>query len=169
MDVIEIQDVSPFKAQLIPLLQNCVDDGASIGFLPPLSDEEAEAYWLGVANDIGDGRKLFVACEGDAVIGTVQLALTSKRNGCHRAEVEKLMVNTAARGKGVGKALMTTVELCCQQLQRSLIVLDTREGDVASSLYRKLGYTEAGRIPDFALSASGQFDATVFFYKQLTC
>ncbi|WP_459782839.1 GNAT family N-acetyltransferase, partial [Photobacterium sp. R1] len=74
------------------------------------------------------------------------------------------MVNTAARGKGVGKALMLKAETCCRQLKRNLIVLDTREGDVASSLYRKLGYTEAGRIPDFALSASGQFDATRFFY-----
>ncbi|KKD00386.1 MULTISPECIES: GNAT family N-acetyltransferase [Photobacterium] len=168
MDVIEIQDVSPMKAALTQLLQNCVDDGASIGFLPPLSNADAEAYWLGVANDLGDGRKLFVACEGDSVIGTVQLALTSKANGCHRAEVEKLMVNTAARGKGVGKALMAKAEASCRQLKRSLIVLDTREGDVASSLYRQLGYIEAGRIPDFALSASGRFDATIFFYKQLT-
>ena len=46
-------------------------------------------------------------------------------------------------------------------------MLDTRVGDVASSLYRQLGYQEAGQIPDFARNGDGTLAATQFFYKQL--
>ena len=35
-------------AELVTLLQNVVDDGASIGFIAPLDLEEARAYWLGI-------------------------------------------------------------------------------------------------------------------------
>ncbi|MCD1189597.1 GNAT family N-acetyltransferase, partial [Vibrio cholerae] len=48
-----------------------------------------------------------------------------------------------------------------------LLVLDTRLGDVASLLYRSIGYTEAGQIPQFARSSNGKLEATVYFYKQL--
>ncbi|UTM59111.1 GNAT family N-acetyltransferase [Photobacterium sp. CCB-ST2H9] len=168
MDVIEIKDLSPYFQQLTGLLQDCVDDGASIGFLPPLSRVDAEAYWQDVAQALGEHRKLWIACEGEQLLGTVQLALCGKENGAHRAEIEKLMVNTNARGRGAGKALMLAAETYCQQIARHLLVLDTREGDVASSLYRKLGYTEVGRIPQFALNATGELDATVYFYKLLS-
>ncbi|MCM0148645.1 GNAT family N-acetyltransferase [Photobacterium galatheae] len=167
MDVIEIKDLSPYLEQLTALLQDCVDAGASVGFLPPLSHVDAQAYWQGVAETLGEHRKLWVACDGDLLIGTVQLALCAKKNGAHRAEIEKLMVNTNARGRGAGRALMLAAEACSDHLSRHLLVLDTREGDVASELYRKLGYVEAGRIPQFALSATGELDATVYFYKLL--
>jgi ribosomal protein S18 acetylase RimI-like enzyme len=81
--------------------------------------------------------------------------------------VEKLMVHSQARGKGVGRALMNAMEQGAQDARRTLLVLDTRVGDVASSLYRQLGYQEAGQIPDFARNGDGTLAATQFFYKQL--
>ncbi|MDO6706836.1 GNAT family N-acetyltransferase [Photobacterium sp. 1_MG-2023] len=167
MEVIEIHQPELIHGQLTELLQNCVSDGASIGFLPPLSTEEASAYWLGVAAELGENRKLWVAKQGRQIIGTVQLSLCGKRNGSHRAEVEKLMVHTQARGQGAGRALMGAAEAQCAALNRTLLVLDTREGDVASELYKKLDYVEAGRIPEFARSASGTLAATIYFYKQI--
>jgi ribosomal protein S18 acetylase RimI-like enzyme len=50
---------------------------------------------------------------------------------------------------------------------RTLLVLDTRAGDVSNRLYRSLGYVEAGRIPRFARSAGGRLDDTVIYYKEL--
>ncbi len=49
----------------------------------------------------------------------------------------------------------------------NLLVLDTREKDPSNLLYASLGFAEAGRIPAYAESADGGFDASVFYYKKL--
>lgn len=153
MDIVEVKSAATYQSALITLLQDCVDSGASVGFLPPLTMEESTRYWQGVEADLAAGhRKLWLALEQQQIVGAVQLALCGKANARHRAEVEKLMVLQTARGKGAG---------------RSLLVLDARAGDVASHLYRQLGYLDAGQIPSFARNADGSLAATVIFYKPL--
>ncbi|UXI03208.1 GNAT family N-acetyltransferase [Photobacterium sp. TY1-4] len=168
MEIIEIASIGHRETALASLLTDCIESGASVGFLTPVDSAEISAYWQGVAADLQSGaRRLFVAIENEQILGAVQLSLCSKANGSHRGEVEKLMVKTSARGRGISKKLMARMEQVSQDMGLSLLVLDTRLGDVASALYRKIGYTEAGQIPDFARSSSGQLEATVYFYKQL--
>ena len=62
---------------------------------------------------------------------------------------------------------MTALEGEARSLGLQLLVLDTRQGDTAESLYRKLGWREAGVVPGYARSADGSLHATVFFYKDL--
>lgn len=163
-----LHDLGAHREALCGLLVDCVGSGASVGFLPPVARDEAERYWSGVARDLAEGsRLLIVARAGDELAGAVQLSLCGKKNGLHRAEVEKLMVHTAHRGAGLGRRLLAALEDEARQLGRQLLVLDTRTGDVASTLYRKTGYIECGHIPGFALSATGELDGTTFFYKQL--
>src|SRR5512147_895810 len=81
---------------LIDILRDSVDGGASVGFLPPLSEEEAREYWHEVIDDVAHGdRLLLVARQGDALVGTAQLGLVGKPNGRHRAEVQKLLVHSS--------------------------------------------------------------------------
>jgi ribosomal protein S18 acetylase RimI-like enzyme len=150
--------------QLTDLVIATVDGGASVGFLPPLPREEARAYWEGV---LGPGVILLVAEEADRIAGTVQLHLALKLNGRHRAEIARLMVHPDFRRRGIGRLLIERAEAVAFEQNRTLIVLDTREGDPSNDLYRGLGYIEAGRIPHYARSASGTLDATVFYYKEL--
>ena len=59
--------------QLIALLKDGVDSGASSGFLPPLSIEEAEAYWQTRVNAIQEGdTMLFVVKTEAQIVGTAQ-------------------------------------------------------------------------------------------------
>jgi acetyltransferase len=127
------------RAPLIALLQDVVDDGGSVGFLPPLSAGEAGAYWDGVAGALeGGGRVLWVARDGGAgIVGTVQLDLETRANGNHRGEIIKLMVHPSGRRRGV------------------------------EALYRSLGWTFAGAIPQYARSATGALDATAIYYLLL--
>ncbi len=75
----------------------------------------------------------------------------------------------SARGRGcVSKKLMSLMESTAAEIGLSLLVLDTRLGDIASTLYRSIGYTEAGQIPQFARSSSGELEATVYFFKLLS-
>ncbi len=168
VEIKEINSTSSVSVQLNSLLIDCVESGASVGFLTPIDREEIESYWSGVESDLKSGnRRLFIAQDENAIIGAVQLSLCSKANGLHRGEVEKLMVKTSARGQGVSKKLMSLMEKTALELSLQLLVLDTRLGDVASLLYRSIGYIEAGQIPEFARSSSGKLEATVYFYKQL--
>lgn len=151
--------------ELVALLQNCVDDGASIGFVPPLQAEVAQAYWTSRLSSLADGSTVgLVARVDEQVAGSVQLALEMRPNGDHRAEVQKLMVHTAFRRQGIASLLMDAIEAEARHLNRQLLVLDTRQGDTAEGLYRRRGYREAGVIPQYAKNADGSYSGTVFFY-----
>lgn len=153
---------------LVALLQNCVDAGASIGFLPPLSDEEAAAYWQSREAVIRAGAGIaLVARWENQLVGSVQLGLELRANGNHRAEVQKLMVHTDFRRRGIASALMDAIEAAARQHQRTLLVLDTRRGDPSEQLYLERGYTRAGIIPHYAINADGSFSDTTFYYRLL--
>jgi GNAT superfamily N-acetyltransferase len=129
---------------------------------------EAEAYWRGVAEAVAAGDILLWAIfDAAGPVGTIQLHPVGKPNGAHRAEVAKLMVHPRARGRGLAKQLMATAEQAARDLGRRLLVLDTVENSVADGLYRRLGWTEAGKIPDFALKSGGGSEATVVFWKAI--
>lgn len=166
--VLGARELRRFLPQLISLLQDAVAGGASIGFLPPLSEHDARAYWDEVAAALkGRFRILLIAEEDGAVVGTVQLDMASRANGLHRAEVAKLMVHSAHRRRGIAAELMQAVENAARHAGRTTLILDTREGDPSERLYLKLGYRRAGTIPEYARSADGTLDATVFMYKLL--
>ncbi|MDO7908030.1 GNAT family N-acetyltransferase [Paenibacillus sp. JX-17] len=160
----EITAIESDREILSDLLIRVVADGASIGFLPPLSSNEAMTYWDQV---LEPGVILYTARESGKVIAAVQLQLCGKPNGAHRAEVAKLMTHPDYRRNGAARALLRTVEQRAQEGGRSLLVLDTREGDPSNLLYQSEGYIQAGRIPDYAISENGQLDATIIYYKKI--
>lgn len=152
----------------VDMLEACVADGASIGFLHPMRAGEAEAFWRGTAGGVAADEILMWSVEDDGVpVGTIQLHPVGKPNGAHRAEICKLMVHPKARGRGLSRVLMQVAEDAARSLGRRLLVLDTVEGSVADGLYRRLGWTEAGKIPDFALRSGGGSEPTVVFWKAL--
>ena len=154
--------------ELLVLLRDAVESGASIGFLPPLSEEAARIYWGEVIQSMrGNALILLVARQQGRVAGAVQLALAAKPNATHRAEVQKLMVLRVARKQGIGRALMRAVEYVAKELGRTTLVLDTRQGDPSEHLYESMGYVRSGAIPSYARSADGSLHTTVLFYKLL--
>lgn len=169
----EIKSLTPDEAkelvpQLTELIRDGVNNGAAMGFLAPLSVEEAEGYWLEVVEALkSSNRILLVALENGQVIGSTQLDLASKANGLHRAEVMKVMVHTRHRRKGIGMVLMQEVEKKGREHNRTTLVLDTREGDVAEDLYLKAGFIRSGIIPNFARSSDGSLHGTIVMYKLL--
>nr|WP_091174559.1 GNAT family N-acetyltransferase [Paenibacillus sp. 1_12] len=158
----QILSIENRRDELSELLVQVVEDGASIGFLPPLKLSEASRYW---ENVLCPEVILFIATLNDQVVGTVQLHLCTKQNGDHRAEIAKLMTHPRYRRHGIGRLLMNKAEERAKQEGRSLLVLDTREGDPSNHLYSSIGYIQAGRIPDYARSADGELHATIYYYK----
>jgi GNAT superfamily N-acetyltransferase len=149
---------------LVDVLIAVVADGASVGYLPPLDPVVARTYWQGA---IRPGNILLLAERDGRVVGTGQLELAMRANGRHRAEVNKVLVHPNAQRQGIGRRLMEAIDGVARREGRTLLHLDTREGDGSNKLYLSAGYVEAGRIPSWARSATGSLDATVFYYKLL--
>lgn len=168
IEQLDVTSTQVVGADLVDLLIDAVTSGASVGFLPPLARAEADAYWQGVFTDLAQGQLLmWTARVGDHTVGTVQLHPSPKANGRHRAEVAKLLVHSAHRRQGIGRALMAALEAEALRLGRTTLVLDTRQGDPSEHLYTGLGYIKAGVVPQYARSADGTLHTTAFFYKLL--
>ncbi|GGF62226.1 acetyltransferase [Paenibacillus albidus] len=162
VNIEQLQTIEASVDELSALLIEVVADGASVGFLPPLSHTEAHAYWQNV---LSPEVILFVATHNGTIAGTVQLQLCTKPNGQHRAEIAKLMTHPGYRRKGIARLLMQHAEERAKQEGITLLVLDTRDGDPSNALYAALGYVKAGQIPCYAKSANGDLQATNFYYK----
>ncbi|MFJ8463627.1 GNAT family N-acetyltransferase [Streptomyces swartbergensis] len=153
---------------LADLLTDTVNGGASVGFLAPLDRAEALAWWEERAADVAAGRlAVWAAHDGDRVLGTVSLAFPAKPNSRHRAELVKLMVHRDARGRGLGRGLLTTAEGAAAEAGVTLLHLDTESGSPAERLYRSAGWTAIGSIPDYAASPDGELRPTTIYYKRV--
>jgi GNAT superfamily N-acetyltransferase len=149
---------------LAALLIDAVDSGASVSFLPPVSLDVATRFWR--EHTPHPRGAIIIARDGDRVDGVVVLAPSWPPNQPHRADVSKLLVHRRARGAGLAGRLMAALEDHARAMGFRLLTLDTRRGDVAERLYRRLGWQELGVIPDYAIFGDGFCDA-VFFYRRL--
>jgi acetyltransferase len=168
--ILEAPAIRERLGELSPLLRDAVEHGASMGFMLPLSEREIVDYWNGVAAQVAQGGKVVLAAIDSAgrVVGSAQLGLELRANGTHRAEVQKVMVLHAARGRGLGGRLMSRIEAEARARGRTLLFLDTSVGrSGAVEFYTRLGYTLCGGIPDYARDPDGPFAANAIFYKRL--
>ncbi len=153
--------------ELATVLIDCVEGGASVSFMHPLSRERALAFWRRVAQGVAaDERALIVAEDVRGLCGTVQLVLDQPENQPHRAELSKMLVHRRARRQGLGAALMRAAEAAARDCGKTLLVLDTAN-DEAERLYERLGWTRVGMIPDYALLPQGGLCGTTVYYRNI--
>ncbi len=165
---LQASDAGAVMDGLVGLLQDTVDAGAaSVGFLADASRVEFEAYWRQVFAALGPGLLLWVAEQEGRIVGTIQLAPCLNGNSRHRAEIRKVLVGPSLRGQKLASRLLQEVERHAATLGIWLLVLDTMGGSQAEAVYRHLGWTCAGTIPDYAASPDGVLHPTVYFYKTL--
>jgi GNAT superfamily N-acetyltransferase len=154
-------------AGLADVLIDCVEGGASVSFMHPLSRDRALAFWRRVAQGVAAGeRALLIAEDAEGVCGTVQLILEQPENQPHRAELAKMLVHRRARRRGLGGALMRAAEATARECGKTLLVLDTASGD-AERLYERQGWVRVGVIPGYALLPHGGLCGTTMYYRNL--
>ncbi|PTS85264.1 GNAT family N-acetyltransferase [Pseudomonas sp. HMWF032] len=166
---LDAADFESYRQGLLALLLDSVAHGASVGFLAGLDADAANLYFDQVLAGIRDGTHLlWLACEQGQVLGSVQLVLCQKPNGLNRAEVQKLLVHSNARRRGIANSLMQRLEGEAAELQRGLLYLDTEAGSDAETFYQALGYSCIGGLPDYACGPDGQYRANAIYYKTLS-
>ncbi len=153
---------------LADLLIDCVEGGASVSFMLPITRERALAFWRKVARGVAAGeRALLVAEDVHGICGTVQLTLDLPENQPHRADISKMLVHRRARRQGLGAILMRAAEDTARACKRTLLVLDAVTDGDAARLYAKLGWVRVGDIPGYALMPAGGLCSTTVFYRDL--
>ncbi len=161
-------EAATHNAALGDLLQACVSEGASVGFTDASDREAIQHFWQAKLADISaETALLLVAIHQQQIIATLILGFSVMPNGHHRAEISKLLVHPRYRRQGIARQLMQQAEALAQRHGKTLLVLDTRSGDAASTLYLSLGWQRVGEIPAYACSTAGVLDATTIMYKQL--
>jgi GNAT superfamily N-acetyltransferase len=153
---------------LCEVLMDCVEGGASVSFMHPMTLAKAVEFWRDVATSIARGERALVVAEDDAgtIVGTAQAVWAAAENQPHRADVAKMLVHRRARRLGVGAAVLKAAENAARETGRTLLVLDTASG-AAERLYERGGWQRVGTIPDYALMPDGALCATVVYYKRL--
>jgi len=153
---------------LADVLIDCVEGGASVSFMHPLTRDRAAAFWRRVAQGVAAGQRALLIAEDDhGLCGTVQLVLDLPENQPHRADVTKMLVHRRARRHGLGAALMRAAEEAARDCGRTLLVLDAVTGGDAARLYERLGWVRVGDIPGYALFPRGGLCSTTVYYRNL--
>jgi len=154
---------------LAELLIDCVEGGASVGFMLPLPHARAVAFWSGVAGGVERGERLLLVAEDDAgrVVGTVQLVVAQPDNQPHRADVSKMLVRRDSRRRGIAQRLLAALTDVARSAGKSVLVLDTVTGGDAERLYARDGWQRVGVVPDFCRTADGRLASTTYYTKGL--
>jgi GNAT superfamily N-acetyltransferase len=154
---------------LSDVLIDCVEGGASVSFMWPMTREKADAFWRGVAASAMRGERIVLVAEDSSgtIIGTVQVIWAQPENQPHRGDIAKMLVHRSARKRGVGAALLAAAERVAHDAGKTLLVLDTVTGADAERMYARSGWERCGVIPNYALWPDGRPCATTVFFKAL--
>ena len=151
---------------LADVLIDCVEGGASVSFMHPLSRDRAVAFWRRVAAGVAAGeRALLIAEDQQGLCGTVHLILDQPENQPHRADLTKMLVHRRARRQGLGAALLKAAETTARACGKTLLVLDTVTGAAGERLYERAGWQRVGAIPGYALFPRGGLCTPPVFYR----
>ena len=163
-----LSDTVPVRAALSTMLIETVAHGGSVGFMHPLTEEDADQFWQGSLASAERGERIvFGAYDGEDLVGTVTLQLKLPPNQPHRAEIAKMMTRVSHRKRGIATALLRAAESRAREHGRTMLVLDTAVDGGASKLYEGLGFQLTGIIPDYALKPHGGLTATKIYWKRL--
>lgn len=154
---------------LCEVLLDCVEGGASVSFMWPLTYAHALGFWRNVMEEAAGGRRILLVAEDATgqILGTVQVLLNQPENQPHRGDLAKMLVRRSARRRGVGAELVQAAEQAARAVGRTLLVLDTVTGGDAERLYARLAWQRVGVIPGYALWPRGGLCDTTYFYKSL--
>jgi L-amino acid N-acyltransferase YncA len=127
--------------QIFPFFHGIVEDGETYAYPGGLDSAEAERLWT------GQGR-VVVAVDGDTVLGTATMGPNRPGRGSHVA-TGSFMVDPAAAGRGVGRALGThLIEWAVAEGFSAIqfnAVVETNASAV--HLWQSLGFRIVGTVP----------------------
>ncbi|WP_079054125.1 GNAT family N-acetyltransferase [Streptomyces graminilatus] len=142
------------------ILADLVGGGAALGWVePPSRDEVAELLGHVVSAARAGDAALRVACLDRRLVGLGYWLRYARPTHRPHADLEKIAVDASAHGRGVGRALTAALINDAREAGIEVLTLDARGDNTnALRLYRSLGFTEYGRLPDFVAVGQHRYD-----------
>ncbi|GGL60989.1 hypothetical protein GCM10010129_00710 [Streptomyces fumigatiscleroticus] len=142
------------------ILADLVGEGAALGWLEPPSRDEVARLLARVVSAVRAGdAALRVAYLDGRLVGLGYWLRHGRPTHRPHADLEKIAVDAAAHGRGVGRALTAALIADARQAGIEVLTLDARgDNTPALRLYRSLGFTEYGRLPRFVAVGERRYD-----------
>ncbi len=142
------------------ILADLVRGGAALGWVEPPSRREVQDLFRDVFRAVQDGDGALRAAYVDRrLVGLGYWLRYARPTHRPHADLEKIAVASSAHGRGIGRALTAALIDDARRAGIEVLTLDARgDNDSALRLYRSLGFTEYGRLPDFVAVGEHRYD-----------
>jgi ribosomal protein S18 acetylase RimI-like enzyme len=149
-----------FAEQAHQILADLVVGGAALGWVePPSRDEVAELFSHVVSAAQAGDAALRAAYLDRRLVGLGYWLRYVRPTHRPHADLEKIAVDAAVHGRGVGRALTAALIADAREAGIEVLTLDARGDNTnALHLYRSLGFTEYGRLRDFVAVGERRYD-----------
>ncbi|MFE6703004.1 GNAT family N-acetyltransferase [Streptomyces sp. NPDC057718] len=149
-----------FASSARRILADLVAGGAALGWVEPPSQDEVAELLARVASEArASDAALRAAYLGRRLVGLGYWRRYARPTHRPHADLEKLAVDSTAQGHGVGRALTAALIADAEEAGVEVLTLDARGDNTgALSLYRSLGFSEYGRLPDFVAVGERRYD-----------
>jgi ribosomal protein S18 acetylase RimI-like enzyme len=165
MELASDQDLGVrFAESARQILADLVRGGAALGWVDPPSHHEVAELLDGVLSAVHAGdAALRVAYLDRRLVGLGYWLRYARPTHRPHADLEKIAVDAAAHGQGIGRALTAALIADASQAGIEVLTLDARgDNSNALRLYRSLGFTEYGRLPDFVAVGERRYDKVFY-------
>ncbi|MEU6619927.1 N-acetyltransferase [Streptomyces litmocidini] len=142
------------------ILSDLVRGGAALGWVEPPSRDEVSELLDHVLSAVraGDAALRFAYAD-HRLVGLGYWLRYARPTHRPHADLEKIAVDAAAQGLGIGRALTGSLIADAREAGIEVLTLDARGDNTgALHLYRSLGFTEYGRLPDFVAVGERRYD-----------
>lgn len=167
VDVVTEQLSAADLNDLCDATESAIEGGGGFGWVGVPERTSLERYWQGVI--AAPTRMLLVARLDGIICGTTQLILPPGNNEAqaHIVQMTTNFVAPWARGHGVARLLLETVESAARGKGYAVINLDVRSTMTrAIALYENMGYVKFGEHP-FSVRAGGETISSLYYYKNI--
>jgi ribosomal-protein-alanine N-acetyltransferase len=135
---------------LITLFVEVAEERRWIGTEPGFNQNAYRSGWARIVD--GHGGALFVASEGESLIGTLSIHPDSE-HGCEIG----MLVKPGHRGKGIGALLLAeAIRWARQRNEAALCLLVFPHNSAAVALYKRCGFAEMRRFEAFKKRQNGE-------------
>jgi ribosomal protein S18 acetylase RimI-like enzyme len=144
-----------------------IGEGGGFGWLKVPTRQVLENYWKGVL--LVPERRLVVGRLDGVIAGSAQLSRAPRNNEAQAfaGTVTSAFVAPWARGRGIGRGVVSEVERLARELGHVVLNLDLRDTQRAAiRLYESLGYRCWGTHPCYA-QVDGQIVPGRYYYKRI--
>jgi len=153
--------------QIRRLFNAVLETETVIGFPAPLENGESQGFFDELAQDVRLRRKdlLLVRAPNESVVAMLLLSQNAQPNCRHIAELSKCIIQPEYRGQGVLDGGVKALAERCREIGVDVLTMDVRKGSRAEKIWRLLGFTPFGELPDYARVA-GKVEAGVYMWAR---